>query len=117
VRDHGNVISYVSERRFPGPHASLRLTIRVGEPLAEPSELEHFLTARWGLHAAWYAGRTCYLPNEHPRWPLRRAQVTGLTENVIEATGLPRPGTSPVSVLYSPGVPVRFGLPRPAASR
>lgn len=117
VRHRGDVVSYDSDRRFPGPHARLRLGIRVGEPVAEPSDLEHFLTARWGLHAAWYGGATCYLPNEHPRWPLRRAQVTGLEEDVIEAAGLPRPRTGPVSVLYSPGVPARFGVPEPVGRR
>jgi uncharacterized protein YqjF (DUF2071 family) len=82
----------------------------VGEPIARPTPLERFLTARWGLHAAWY-GRTLYLPNEHPPWPLFRAEPLDLDEDLIVAAGLPAPGAPPVSVLYSPGVPVRFGPP------
>lgn len=80
--------------------------------LPGPSDLERFLTARWGLHAAWYGGRLCYLPNQHPPWPLHRAALLRLEENLLTAAGLPPPGGEPVSVLYSPGVPVRMGLPR-----
>jgi uncharacterized protein len=113
VRQQGDLISYASQRRWPGPRtARLRLRVRVGERIAEPSALEHFLTARWGLHVAWYGGRTVYLPNEHPRWPLHRATLLHLEENLIQAAGLPSPQSGPVSVLYSPGVPVRFAAPR-----
>jgi uncharacterized protein YqjF (DUF2071 family) len=109
VRRDGDVISYASKRRWPRPGPGLRLRALIGEPVAEPSALEQFLTARWGLHAAWYGGRTVYLPNEHPRWPLYRATLLHLEENLIEAAGLPAPRSGPVSVLYSPGVPVRLG--------
>lgn len=109
VRKDGDVISYASKRRWPRPGPRLRLRVRIGEPVAGPSALEQFLTARWGLHATWYGGRTIYLPNEHPRWPLRRATLLHLEENLIEAAGLPPPRSGPVSVLYSPGVPVRLG--------
>ncbi|MEV5931318.1 DUF2071 domain-containing protein [Streptomyces sp. NPDC052079] len=40
-------------------------------PIGEPTELEHFLTARWGMHGVFF-GRPAYLPNPHPRWPLHR---------------------------------------------
>jgi uncharacterized protein YqjF (DUF2071 family) len=117
VRRQGDVISYASQRRWPGPRARVRLRVRVGERIAEPSALEHFLTARWGLHVAWYGGRTGYVPNEHPRWPLHRATLLHLEENLIGAAGLPPPAAEPVSVLYSPGVPVRFAAPRPVSGR
>jgi uncharacterized protein YqjF (DUF2071 family) len=115
VRQRGDVVSYASRRRWPRPGARLRLRIRIGEPLDRPSALEQFLTARWGLHAAWYGGRTLYLPNEHPRWALHRAMLVHLEENLIQAVGLPPPESGPVSVLYSTGLPVRMGRPaRPA---
>jgi hypothetical protein len=112
VHRDGDVISYASRRHWPGPGARLRLAIRIGERLARPSDLERFLTARWGLHAAWYGGRLRYLPNQHPRWPLHRAALLHLEEDLIGAAGLPPPAAGPVSVLYSPGVPVRIGLPQ-----
>ncbi len=114
VRRTGDVIAYASQRRWPRAGARLRLRLRIGERLAEPSPLEQFLTARWGLHARWY-GRTIYLPNEHPRWEIHHAEVLALEENLVAAAGLPAPAGAPVSVLYAPGVPARAGLPRPAA--
>jgi uncharacterized protein len=110
VRRDGGAVSYASERRGPGPPARLRLRIRAGERVATPSPLEHFLTARWGLHTGWYHGRTVYLRVQHPRWELYRASLVSLEEDLLAATGLPPPAAGPVSVLYSPGVPVRAGL-------
>ncbi|XRQ02744.1 YqjF family protein [Actinomadura welshii] len=109
IRARGDVISYASVRRWPGPRgAHCRITARIGPQLDEASELEHFLTARWGLHNAFF-GRSEYLPNAHPRWPLHRAALLRCDENLVAAAGLPGPLGDPVSVLYSPGVPVRFG--------
>ncbi|WP_329520654.1 YqjF family protein [Spirillospora sp. NBC_01491] len=111
VRRDGDTIGYASSRRWPGPRgAHSRITVRVGGPLEEPSELEHFLTARWGMHNASF-GRSMYLPNDHPRWPLHRAELIECDEDLVSAAGLPEPVGAPVSVLYSPGVPVRFGPP------
>ena len=105
------VLRYTSRRRWPGPRgAASRMAVRVGPPVDEPTALEHFVTARWGLHTrAW--GSTLHLPNEHPRWPLHRAELLDLDDELITAAGLAAPVDPPVSVLYSPGVPVRFGVP------
>lgn len=112
VRRDGDVVSYASRRRWPGAPARLGMAVRIGEPIGRPSDLEEFLTARWGLHSTWYDGRLRYLPNEHPRWPLHRGILLHLEESLIAAAGLPPPAGGPVSVLYSPGVPVRMGLPQ-----
>jgi uncharacterized protein YqjF (DUF2071 family) len=115
--EDGDRLDYSSRRRALGPRpATSRISIRVGERIAQPSPLESWLTARWGLHVhAWR--RTHHVPNEHPAWPLHRAQLLQLDESLIAAAGLPEPASAPVSVLYSPGVPVTFGLPQrvPAA--
>ncbi|MFE7586489.1 YqjF family protein [Streptomyces gardneri] len=111
VRHAGDTVTYSSSRRLPGPRgAHSRIVLRVGERVETPTELEHFLTARWGMHTAFF-GRPLYLPNTHPRWPLHRAELLACEENLVAAAGLPRPTGAPVSVLYSPGVPVEFGLP------
>lgn len=113
VRADGDAVSYTSRRRWPGPRgAGLRLGVQVGGRIAEPSPLDHFLTARWGLHAAWHRGRAYYLPVEHPPWELHRARLTELSETLVAAAGLPAPGEEPFSVLYAAGVPFRAGLPR-----
>lgn len=115
VRHDGADVTYTSTRRWPGPRgAHCRMSVRIGESIARPTELEHFLTARWGMHNAFFS-RSVYLPNDHPRWPLHRAELTVCEENLTAAAGLPAPDGPPVSVLYSPGVPVRFSRPsRPA---
>jgi uncharacterized protein YqjF (DUF2071 family) len=101
--------TYTCRRRWPHARgASGHFVIRVGEPVAEPDPLAHFLTARWGLHVRAH-GRTRYLANEHPPWPLHRADLLEFDDELIAAAGLPAPVGPPVSVLYSPGVPVRFG--------
>jgi uncharacterized protein len=110
VRRDGDAVTYTSVRRWPGPRAALRLAIRAGPPIAEPSALEHFLTARWGLHGAWHGGGPFYLPNEHPPWPLHQAQLTDLSDELIVAAGLPACTGEPVSVSYSPES--RFGQAR-----
>ncbi|HEU5110792.1 MAG TPA: DUF2071 domain-containing protein [Micromonosporaceae bacterium] len=110
----GDEVVYVCRRRWRGGDRSVqghsRIRVRVGGPIPEPTPLEHFVTARWALHAAW-GGRTLYLPNTHPRWPLRRAELVELDDTLIGAAGLAQPTDPPVSVLYSDGVPVRFGWP------
>jgi uncharacterized protein YqjF (DUF2071 family) len=108
----GDTLTYTSRRRWPRwPAATNAMSIRVGAPLTAPTPLDHFLTARWGLHTkAW--GRTVHLPNEHPRWPLHRATLLSLDDSLVTAAGLRFAGRAPDSVLYSPGVPVTFGGPR-----
>ncbi|MFJ5261421.1 YqjF family protein [Streptomyces sp. NPDC088387] len=115
VRADGDTVSYASSRRWPGPRGAYsRIVVRKGERIQEPTALEHFLTARWGMHNAFFNGAG-YLPNDHPRWPLYRAELLRCEENLVAAAGLPAPAGPPVSVLYSPGVPVRLGPPaRPA---
>lgn len=109
VRADGDLRTYTCDRLCPG-RARSAMTVRVGEPIAAPTPLEHFLTARWGLHTrAW--GRTLHLPNEHPRWPLHRASLVSLDDTLVTAAGLPAPAGPPASVLFSPGVPVVFGAP------
>ncbi|MFE5300638.1 YqjF family protein [Streptomyces sp. NPDC056632] len=123
VRQDGDTLTYTSHRRWPGPRgARSALSVRVGERIERPTDLEHFLTARWGMHSSCF-GRPLYLPNTHPRWPLHRAELLSYEEDLLAAAGLTRPPGDPVSVLYSPGVPVRFGSPpcipaqRPAPAR
>ncbi|MFC8298089.1 YqjF family protein [Micromonospora orduensis] len=107
----GDLRTYRCRRRWPGPAGTTsRMVVRVGERIDEPTPLEHFVTARWGLHTRAY-GRTLHLPNWHPRWPLHRAELLRLDDELVAAAGLPAPTGPPVSVLYSPGVAVAFGTP------
>lgn len=119
-RRDGDTVRYATRRRWPGPRGtSSRVVVRVGEPLS-PGPLELFLTARWGLHTA--AGRgPLYWPNEHPTWPLHAATVEHLDDELLAAAGFADlAARAPDSVLFSPGVDVRFGpriRPRRTPSR
>jgi uncharacterized protein len=105
----GDLVTYCSRRRWPGPRgARADVAVRVGARLADPPPLARFLTARWGLHQPDRRGRTVYWPNEHPEWPLHTASLVGLDEDVLADAGLAVAGP-PDSVLFSPGVDVRFG--------
>jgi uncharacterized protein YqjF (DUF2071 family) len=111
----GDVVAYASASRSPR-RAATSLAVRVGAPVEEPTALEHFLTARWGLHTrAW--GRTWHVPTDHVAWPLHRAELVHLDDGLLVAAGLPAPTSEPVSVLASPGVQVRFGLPERVGRR
>ncbi|TBN56799.1 DUF2071 domain-containing protein [Glaciihabitans arcticus] len=80
----------------------------VGDPLAD------FLTARWGLFTA-RGGRTLFLPNEHPPWPLFEAQLQALDDTLLASAGFDGlVDRAPDSVLWSPGVTTRFGTPQAA---
>lgn len=110
----GGRLTYTCRRGRPagrGPRS--RVVVRPGAPIAQPTPLELFLTARWGMHVPWH-GRTVHLPNEHAPWPLHRAELIDLDDELVKAAGLPRMTDPPVSVLYSPGVSVRFGTPSAA---
>ena len=107
----GATMSYRTRRRGrrrPGA----RIDVEIGRPLAEPSPLELFLTARFGLHTS-VLGRTLWVPNTHTPWPLRAARVTRLEDTLVAAAGLPGVTTRPPdTALFSTGVRTVFGLPQ-----
>jgi len=109
VHQRGAHWRYRSHRRWPAPHASSDLSIRVSEPV-EPTALEVFLTARWGLHSR-MGGRTLFTPNVHGQWPLHGAMLEHLDDGLVGAAGIPVAGEPDLRVLWSPGVRTRFGAP------
>jgi uncharacterized protein YqjF (DUF2071 family) len=109
VRRSGDMIAYRSRRRWPGPAgAYCDAEVEVGEPIVEADlgELDHFLTARFRLYSV-FAGRLVAVDAAHEPWPLRRARLGRLRQNLIEAAGLPSPAGEPL-LHASPGVPVRL---------
>ena len=88
----------------------MTLEARVGEPV-EPTDLEVFLTARWGLHSH-AAGRTWWTPNQHPPWPLHTAEVLHLDEDLVHRAGFDARAESMLRPLFSPGAYTTFGFPR-----
>ncbi len=80
------------------------MSFTIGDPIDEPDELDHFLTARWGLVAERF-GRARSGRVHHPRWPLHAILDGTIDENIVAAAGLPAPVGAP-HLRCSPGVPV-----------
>jgi uncharacterized protein YqjF (DUF2071 family) len=96
-------------RRFRrGPRSEFAVSPEFDAGASDPLSIH--LTARFGLHTR-FRGRTLYIPNTHKPWPLYRADVTVLEDQLVRAAGIPVAGP-PESVLFSPGVRAQFGRPR-----
>ena len=103
---------YTTRVRWPGPRCVSDVAVRVGGP-APDGPLERFLTARWGLHVARF-GRTWFLPNAHPPWPLRTAEVLALDDGLVAAAAVGALARRPPDhVVFSDGVAATFGPPVP----
>lgn len=95
-----------------GAAVDSRLAVEVGA--ARPStELDRFVTARWGLHAR-RLRRTLYVPNRHEAFSLYDATVLELrTGGLLASAGLAElEDRPPDHVAFTSGVHAEFGLPR-----
>jgi len=104
--------TYTCRRRWPGPRgARSRVAVEVGEPYApgELGQLDHFLTARWALFSAPRSGLHTARAFHDP-WPLHRATVHEVDDQLVAAAGLPQPEGEPV-VHFSRSIEVRLGWP------
>jgi uncharacterized protein YqjF (DUF2071 family) len=107
----GRRLRYETVRRTrAGPRSLIEVTI--GAEISEPSPLDLFLTARFGLHSS-VLGRTVWIPNTHRPWPLRQAELVHLDDELLGAVGFADVADRPPdSVLFSTGVETVFGLPQ-----
>ncbi|MET9886109.1 DUF2071 domain-containing protein [Streptomyces sp. NPDC006430] len=87
-----------------------RVWVQVSDGVVKPRPLDEFLTYRWGLHGRGPA-RSYYMPNAHPMWTFQRCDLLGWDASPLAAAGVTPLRAEPDSVLYAPGVPVRFGTP------
>lgn len=75
-----------------------------------PTELDVWVTSRWRAYTR-HLGRLLVTPVEHEPWPLRRATLRSLDQNLTDSVGLPGL-REPALVHYSDGVKnVRLGRP------
>ncbi len=119
---NGNEVEYRCHRRWPNgdrlgrkvavPDARSTVRIRIGDAIAEDdvTSFENYLSARWRLYSA-YPGGLRYALAWHEPWPLHRAEVMELDDQLVAASGLPQPDRTPVCH-WSPGVEVRIGALR-----
>ena len=110
-RENGDRRSYTSALRWPDVTAASSIEVRVGDSLT-CGPLEHYLTARWGTHVV-RPGGTWYVPNAHPVWAMRRAELIDFTDDgLLASVGLAELGQRPPDhVAFSDGVAARFGRP------
>ena len=113
----GDTLTYTCRRRWPAPRGVESLVkVRVGDPYeaSELSDFDHYLTARWRLYSEQPKGLR-YALAEHDPWPLHRAEVLDLDDQLITAAGLPTPEGEPIAH-WSPGTEVRIGFPHKVAT-
>lgn len=109
-RKSDDVHAYDARLRSPGKRAASHIAIRAGAE-RQSTELDDFLSARWGLHTRWW-GRTLYVPNRHEAWPVHDAEVLALEDGLMASVGLPNLDARPPDhVAFSPGVRTEFGFP------
>ena len=103
-------IRYESRRRWPKPAGTgFRLTVSMAEAIetTDLTDLERFLMCRWRLYSP-MRGTLAATQVEHRPWPLLRARLLHLEEDLLASHGLERPADAPL-VHFSPGVETRFG--------
>jgi uncharacterized protein YqjF (DUF2071 family) len=111
LSETGDSIRYRCLRRLPAAGARSEADIEIGDRYAddELGELDHFLTARWILFSV-SGTRRRFARACHQPWPLHRARVRWLHDELMSAAGLPVPDEEPLAH-YSPGVDVAIGRP------
>jgi uncharacterized protein YqjF (DUF2071 family) len=114
LQTQNDTLKYFGRRLWPGPKpAQYEIVCRTLPDIqtAAPGTLEHFLVERYRLYSQ--RGSTLYSGCvQHAPYPLQRAKVLSLHENVIQAIGIQRPATEPLAH-YARGVEVEiFGLQR-----
>ncbi len=98
-----------TRRRWPAhPPATTRVVIDVGAAI-EPTDLDVFLTARWGT-VALTRRRLRHHPVDHPPWLLHEATLVAYDDDAIEATGLCAPSGIPLVRAAAP-LDARFSRP------
>jgi uncharacterized protein len=107
VKTENRAIRYTSRRRWP--HSSQHFSEIATEPDAAGgiSERDHFFTARFRLYTL-IRGKLAYAQIEHDPWPLERAAVLEVRQNLIEAAGLPSAQGAPIAH-YSAQIDVKIG--------
>jgi uncharacterized protein YqjF (DUF2071 family) len=105
LREDAGVVHYVTTRTGSG--VGHRVRYRVGESLgaSKPGTLEHFLLERYLLFTE-KGGTPRRGQVHHTPYPVHRASIVDVTDQLVETAGLPAVNGPPLHVHYSPGVDV-----------
>jgi uncharacterized protein len=110
VASQNDTVHYRSQRRRPHSASVMSdIVVKPGGLFAaqELGDRDHFFTARHRLYTLLY-GRLGWAQIEHAAWPLARATVVTLDQNLIEAAGLPTPEGQPLAH-YAEEIDVKIG--------
>lgn len=111
IEQSADRVKYVAHRRWPkDENVTSNVRLDIGDRIKEPSQLEHFLSARWGLYTM-LGKRLAFAKVEHAPWPLHHASIEELEDDFLAAAGY-SPVDGPAHAMYSPGVSVRIERPR-----
>lgn len=110
----GDEVRYQS-RRIAGTRAGCNLEIEIGEPIAVPTELDTFLTARYRLYTR-RLGRLWQAEIQHAPWPLQKAIPVRVDQTLLESASLPAPTGKPLAH-FSARIEVNIGGPKPSWNR
>ena len=103
-------VEYRSRRLVPNRPRTV-ISARITTDVVEEDALANFLTARFWLFES-QRGHTIAMPNDHEPWPLVRAELVMLHDQLVAASGISSVGNRPPdSVLFSTGVTTYFGSP------
>lgn len=102
---------YVTRRRrWPSvPPSRSIVEIGTGSPIERASDLDVFLTARWGTVAR-RRGVLRHHPVDHDPWTLREATLIEYHDESLRAAGLPDPDGDPL-VRFAEPVDAKFARP------
>ena len=110
VTPQNDTVHYWSRRRRPHSASVMSdIVVKPGTRFAgqELGDRDHFLTARYRLYTLLY-GRLGWAQIEHEVWPLARATVVTLDQNLLETAGLPTPEGEPLAH-YAEEIGVKIG--------
>lgn len=111
VRDDGATVDYASERSALFGSGRTDIKVEVGGNV-EAGDLENFLTARFRLYTE-VRGKVAFAQIEHLPWPLQRARLLRLEEDLVENSGVPRPVGEPL-VHFARELKIKAEAPRMA---
>jgi uncharacterized protein YqjF (DUF2071 family) len=105
---NGDRVTYSVDRR-DGKRVRLRVEWEVGDALGptKPGSLEHFLVERYTLHVVRF-GTLLMGEVHHPPYPLQRARVLAIEDELVRAAGIAVSGPPPI-VHCAQGVDVKVG--------
>jgi uncharacterized protein len=106
VKTTETAVRYRSHRVLQ-PELCCEAEVELGEAVETPDRLTAFLTARFRLYAE-RNGRLLTAPIYHLPWPLQKARLNRLQQNLVQAAGLPAPYGDPL-VHFSRRVDVLVG--------